>query len=247
MWSQRLFELPEQLNLEEAPDERTFSVTGLVTYAGCPRQFYWSEIDRLPRRRNPAAVAGTEVHRRIELIQKGNIPFDEISREIYDVPDRESGPGAYQTFLDSRFGNTPAARVEAPFTLSLEGKFNIRGRIDAIYADDGHLEVVDFKSGRPSSDPARLVQLEAYAVACTDIDFEIGEIDSMRVTFAYLGGGLNEESYEVDDGWLAAARSHLLELGSGVLEESFEPTPSLRCHNCDFLQFCEAGQAFVSA
>ncbi|MGF1618415.1 MAG: ATP-dependent helicase [Acidimicrobiia bacterium] len=247
VWSQRLFELPERLHLEEAPNERTFSVTGLVTYAGCPRQFFWSEIDRLPRRRNPAAVAGTEVHRRIELIQKGNIPFDEINREIYDVPDAESGPGAYQTFLGSRFGTTPAARVEAPFTLSLEGRFNIRGRIDAIYADRGHLEVVDFKSGRPSQDPARLVQLEAYAVACTDVDFEIGKADSMRVTFAYLGGGLNEESYEVDDGWLAAARSHLLDLGSRVLEERFEPTPSLRCHNCDFLQFCEAGQGFVDA
>ncbi|MEX1037990.1 MAG: ATP-dependent DNA helicase [Acidimicrobiia bacterium] len=247
MWSQRLFELPEQLNLEETPQEQTFSVTGLVTYAGCPKQFFWSEIDRLPRRRNPAAVAGTEVHRRIELIQKGNIPFDEISREIYDVPDTDTGPGAYQTFLDSRFGKAAAARVEAPFTLSMEGLFNIRGRIDAIYADDGALEVVDFKSGRPSNDPARLVQLEAYAVACDVIDFEVGETDSMQVTFAYLGGGLTEESYQVDEQWLTSARAHLVDLGSGILEAEFEPTPSDRCNRCDFLQFCEPGRDFIAA
>ena len=247
MWSQRLFDLPEELNVEVKQDELTVSVTGLVTYAGCPKQFFWSEIDRLPRRRNPAAVAGTEVHRRIELIQKGNIPFDEISQEIYDVPDGDTGPGAYQTFLDSRFGENRAARVEAPFTLSIGDRFTVRGRIDALYTDDGTLEVVDFKSGKPSDDPARIVQLEAYAVACDDIDFEVGNVTAMKVTFAYLGGGLTEESYDVDAGWLAGARAHLEELGAGILEERFDPVPSERCRRCDFLQFCDAGMAFVGS
>jgi ATP-dependent exoDNAse (exonuclease V) beta subunit len=247
MWSERLFDLPEQLNVEEKRDDLTVSVTALVTYAGCPKQFFWSEIDRLPRRRNPAAVAGTEVHRRIELIQKGNIPFEEISQEIYDVPDADTGPGAYKTFLDSRFGENWAARVEAPFTLSIGDRFTIRGRIDAIYADDDALEVVDFKSGKPSDDPARIVQLEAYAVACDDIDFEVGDVTTMKVTFAYLGGGLSEETYDVDATWLATARAHLEELGTGILEERFDPMPSDRCRRCDFLQFCEAGLAFVGA
>jgi hypothetical protein len=239
--------LPEEFNVEVKQDELTVSVTGLVTYAGCPKQFFWSEIDRLPRRRNPAAVAGTEVHRRIELIQKGNIPFDEISQEIYDVPDGDTGPGAYQTFLDSRFGENRAARVEAPFTLSIGDRFTVRGRIDALYTDDGTLEVVDFKSGKPSDDPARIVQLEAYAVACDDIDFEVGDVTAMKVTFAYLGGGLTEESYDVDAGWLAGARAHLEELGAGILEERFDPVPSERCRRCDFLQFCDAGMAFVGS
>jgi hypothetical protein len=58
---------------------------------------------------------------------------------------------------------------------------------------------------------------------------------------------LSEETYEVDAGWLAAARAHLEELGTGILEERFDPMPSDRCRRCDFLQFCEAGLAFVGA
>lgn len=244
-WSDRLFELPDELVTDRGADETVVSVTGLVTYAGCPKQFYWSEIDRLPRRRNPAAVAGTEVHRRIELHQKGNIPFEEVSREIYDVPDDSHGPGAFSTFESSRFASTPAARVEAPFTLALTDDVRIRGRIDAIYEDEGRWEVVDFKSGRPGSDPARFVQLEAYAVAGHEVDFGLPAPTAMTVTFAYLGEGLHEETSKADEAWLARARRHLEELGSGISNERYEATPSERCRSCDFIRFCTPGQDFL--
>jgi DNA helicase II / ATP-dependent DNA helicase PcrA len=42
------------------------SVTGLVTYARCPKQFYWSVVRPLPRRSSAAARLGTEIHRWIE-------------------------------------------------------------------------------------------------------------------------------------------------------------------------------------
>ncbi len=244
-WTERLFELPDDLKLEEGLDTTTVSVTGLVTYAGCPKQYFWSEVDRLPRQRNQAAVAGTEVHRRIELHQKGAIPFEELSREIYDVPDSDYRPGAFRTFETSRFASVPAARVEAPFTLALSDQLKVRGRIDAIYDDDGVWEIVDFKSGRPGKNPARKVQLEAYAVACSDIDFGLTPSKSMTVTFAYLGEGLTEESSRVDASWLGAAREHLNELGEGIVQQVFEPTPSQQCQGCDFLQFCTAGQSYL--
>lgn len=244
-WTERLFDLPDTLELEEGLDSTVVSVTGLVTYAGCPKQYFWSEIDRLPRRRNQAAVAGTEVHRRIELHQKGAIPFDELSREIYDVPDGDYRPGAFRAFETSRFASTQAARVEAPFTLVVTEQMQVRGRIDAIYDDNGDWEIVDFKSGRPSADPARLVQLEAYAVACSEIDFGLTPEKSMTVTFAYLGGGLTEESAVVDGPWLKAARQRLERLGAGIVQGEFDPTPTNRCHQCDFLQFCPAGQEFT--
>jgi RecB family exonuclease len=238
--------LPDDLQENNHEALETVSVTGLVTYAACPKQFYWTEVDRLPRRRNPAAVRGTEVHRRIELFQKGQIPFEEIAQDIYDVPDLESGPGSYETFLQSRFAKSEAARVEAPFTLALDDKFKIRGRIDAIYVDDGAWEVVDFKSGKPRTDKARMVQLEAYAVACHEIDFGFPRPDSMTVTFAYLGGGLHEETTLVDTEWLTRARSHLEEIAAGIREENNEATPSSRCHSCDFVQFCPEGTQYVN-
>ncbi|MDH3463120.1 MAG: ATP-dependent helicase, partial [Acidimicrobiia bacterium] len=243
-WTDRLFALPDELETDEDGQPTTVSVTGLVTYASCPKRFYWGEVDRLPRRRNPAAVHGTEVHRRIELFQKGQVPFEEIAQDIYDVPDAETGPGSYQTFLDSRFAGIDAARVEAPFTLALD-RIRVRGRIDAIYVEGSDWEVVDFKSGKPKSDVARMVQLEAYAVACHDIDFGLPRPESMKVTFAYLGGGLKERSTQVDQDWLQAARAHLDDLAEGIERAEHTPIPSDGCRNCDFLRFCGEGQEYL--
>jgi hypothetical protein len=68
----------------------------------------------------------------------------------------------------------------------------------------------------------------------------------MTVTFAYLGDGLTEESSLADPAWLTSARTHLEQLGTGIVDQDFSPTPSAQCQGCDFLQFCSVGQAFVN-
>ncbi len=233
----------------QAPDEpfRT-SVTGLVTYATCPKRFFWSEIDRLPRRPSKAAKRGVEVHRQIELHNRGAMALEWERDDPYDVaPDEgsEKVTGAFDAYMASRFAAERPAFVEVPFDLDLKPA-RIRGRIDAIYADGGDWEIVDFKSGYPREDPARRVQLEAYAVAATDVPFGATGPDSLRVTFAYLGGGLTEVTEAVDDAWLSGARDHLDELTAAAAGEAYETTPSDACRGCDFLRFCDPGKAFVA-
>src|SRR5947209_16491465 len=57
-------ELPPTAPTRSAPT--ALSVTSLVTYARCPKQFYWSVVRPLPRQSSAAARLGTEVHRWIE-------------------------------------------------------------------------------------------------------------------------------------------------------------------------------------
>jgi predicted RecB family nuclease len=123
----------------------------------------------------------------------------------------------------------------------------IRGRVDAIYTEGSAWEIVDFKSGRHRDDPARRVQLEAYAVAAADVRFGKEPPGELRVTFAYFGDGLEEVSESVDAAWLDEARRHLDELAAGAAGEVFEETPSPACHTCDFLRFCDVGKAHVEA
>jgi DNA helicase-2/ATP-dependent DNA helicase PcrA len=243
----RLFRLDDLDLPETADDQRVISVTGLVTYAQCPRRFFWTDIDPLPRRRNQAAVAGTELHRRIELHLRGNVPFEELADDLYDAPEDGPGPGegGFAAFADSRFAANEPLMIEAPFELSLAGGTRMRGRVDAVYASGEHWEVVDFKSGRPKSDPSRVVQLEAYAVACRDGDFGHPRPTSIDVTFAYFGGGLTEETYAASDDWISKAAAHIDGLTKGIGEGEFRPTPGLWCGSCDFLRFCDAGQAEV--
>jgi DNA helicase-2/ATP-dependent DNA helicase PcrA len=244
----RLFRLAEPVTDEAQDEPTTTSVTGLVTYAQCPKRFYWSQVDPLPRGRNPAAARGTELHRRIELHQRGHVPFEEMSDDLYDQAPDEVGTasGGYTAYEQSRFAENKAALVEAPFTLGLDAGLKVRGRIDAIYRKAGSWEIVDFKSGRPSEDPSRLTQLQAYAVASQEVDFGIPGPDDVEVTFAYLGGGLTEETFRANQDWLSEARRSLRELAEGIRSEKWDPAPGEWCQNCDFLRFCPAGRAQVA-
>ncbi|HXV72210.1 MAG TPA: ATP-dependent DNA helicase [Acidimicrobiia bacterium] len=240
-WNQRLFTL-DDVPVEAGGDSTSVvSVTGLVTYAQCPKRFYWADIDPLPRRRNPAAVRGSEIHRRIELHQRGQVPFDDLEPDLYDVIDEHSRPGAFSVYETSRFATRTAEFVEAPFTFALDNGYKVRGRIDAIYTDGRRWEVVDFKTGRPKKDPNRMVQLEAYAVAIEEVPFADHKPDTLDVTFAYLGGGLAEVTARADQNWVANARGHLESLTAKIEAGVFDPTPGEWCRNCDFLQFCDAG------
>ncbi len=242
---QRLFSLAEAPAREEMSSPAPVSVTGLVTYAQCPRRFFWSEVDPLPRRANPAATRGTEVHRQIELHQRGIVPLESDPETFYDrAGDEAAAPNAYQTYLASRFANTTATLVEQPFNLDV-GSRRVRGRIDAIYSGEEGWEVVDFKSGVLSDDPSRVVQLQAYAVAVDRIDFGLPRPASINVTFAYLGGGGSEISYRADSVWIDAAASRLDELMDGIEGERFEEVPGDWCRSCDFIRFCRPGREFL--
>jgi len=249
----RLFSIED---IEVAPVEKdnSVSVTGLVTYAQCPKRFYWTVVDPLPRRHNPAARLGTEVHRRIELHQRGQPALEPMAEAVYDraADEAENVPedaprGGFAAYMNSRFADKQAALVEAPFSLELETGLRVRGRIDAIYAEEGSWEVVDFKSGRPSDDPSRIVQLQAYAVAADQVDFGLEPPERLQVTFAHLGAGLEVHSHDADATWLEDARHSLAELANGMETENWEPTPGKWCHGCDFLRFCGPGREEVGS
>lgn len=247
----RLFAMDD---IETASEETAdaLSVTALVTYAQCPKRFYWSTVDPLPRRHNSAATRGTEIHRRIELHQRGVVPLDPVGEAEYDRAPDEQQPaastsrGGFEAYLGSRYAERRAALIEAPFSLEVRGEYRLRGRIDAIYADGRSWEVVDFKSGPPSADPSRLVQLQAYAVAATDVDFGLPTPEQLDVSFAHLGDGLQVHTHRADEDWLSDARHKLDSLISGIEAGDWSPTPGEWCRGCDFLRFCPAGQAQVS-
>jgi DNA helicase II / ATP-dependent DNA helicase PcrA len=252
-YHQLLFHIPEP-----APPPATSgvvtSVSGLVTYAGCPKRYYWSEVDRLPRRHSPAARRGVDVHRRIELHHKGIVPLDEAQPGLYDLtPVDMTGTAAvesadaFATFAESRFATERPYLVEAPFELRLGEDVTVRGRIDAVYRTGGRWEVVDFKSGRPNRDPSTAVQLQAYALAVHEQAFTSHRPEHLMVTFAYLGDGLVEHSETVDERWLSDARSRLEALATDIRSERFDPQPSAGCRRCDFITFCPAGRAFDQA
>src|SRR4051812_34951714 len=124
------------------------AVTGLVSYARCPRQCYWDVVERRPRRLRPAARIGSLVHGWIEREAAGQgsllAPEDEPDAWIAELK---------AAFRASPWADRRPRAVERPFVLSAAGT-TVRGRVDAVYdtGEAGGLEIVDFKTGRRPAD-----------------------------------------------------------------------------------------------
>ena len=259
-FQETLFSLPPPTEDDASNPEVLTSVTSLVTLATCPKRYYWSEVDPLPRRASAAARRGTLVHRKIELHARGVVPLTEVSDEFYDLDvteahsesaDTEWGLGPYEAYLQSRFSAETPRHIEAPFRLKFEGGI-VRGRVDAIYGSGESWEIVDFKSGRNREIVGTDLQLKAYAVAAKAGSFGRPPQD-LSVTFAYLGGGVIEEVTQViDDDWLSDAKNQideqLVTISTGTLAAgTFNPEPSPACLSCDFSHVCEPGKAWLTS
>jgi RecB family exonuclease len=229
------------------------SVTGLVTYARCPKQFYWTVVRPLPRRSSAAARLGTEIHRWIEQRAGRQLTLIEPDAEVDagDSPDEDRLPhgpavaaGLRASFLASPWSALDPVRVEAPFVLAVGGHL-VRGRVDAVYERDGRLELVDFKTGRPApeGDRAAGTQLDLYGLAA--VDAWGADPAGLRTTYCYLraDGPPQLVVSDWDAGALDAVRARLAATLDALAAARFAPTAGPWCRGCDFLSFCPAGQA----
>ncbi|MGH9225292.1 MAG: ATP-dependent DNA helicase [Acidimicrobiales bacterium] len=250
---------PAQLRLEElavspaatAPPRQVpdaLSVTGLVSYARCPKQFYWSVVRPLPRRSSPAARLGTAVHRWIEQRSGRQLSLIEPGVDDPDAlpTDGDVVAALKDSFLASPWADLDPERVEAPFALAA-GRHTVRGRVDAVYQRDGRLELVDFKTGRAAAlgDRPATLQLNLYGLAA--VDTWGADPDRLRTTYCYLrkDGPPALLSADWDATALAEVRSDLADTLDRLASERFDPTPGPYCQTCDFLPACPSGRRFV--
>jgi DNA helicase-2/ATP-dependent DNA helicase PcrA len=234
----------------EAPT--ALSVTGLVTYARCPKQFYWTVVRPLPRRSSAAARLGTEIHRWIEQRSGGQLSLLEPDAGDDDLdPDRvpaEAGVGERlrASFLSSPWAELEPVRVEAPFVLAVGGHL-VRGRVDAVYERDGRLELVDFKTGRVADDGDRAAatQLDLYGLAA--VDTWAADPATLRTTYCYLrtDGPPTLVSSDWDATTLADVRGRLAVTLDDLAATRFGATPGRWCRGCDFLSFCPEGRSLT--
>jgi DNA helicase-2/ATP-dependent DNA helicase PcrA len=174
---------------------RILSVSQVLTYARCPRDFYWSVVRPLPAAPKPAARLGAVVHRLLERRAR-SLP------DLLDADDlggdRSGGVAApdlveraSRNFAATRYADLPPPDAEVGVILRI-GPWVVRGRIDAIFrlhppGAAATVELVDWKTGRQADQAAEgLDQLAIYALALR----HLGELpgDGCVVSYCYLGG-----------------------------------------------------------
>jgi DNA helicase-2/ATP-dependent DNA helicase PcrA len=150
---------------------------------------------RLPTRPDPHALLGTAFHDWVQRFFHAERLFD-----LDDLPgavDRDAGDTEDLAELQAAFAVSPwAARmpidVEVPFDMVIGGRV-VRGRIDAIFADDdGGTTVVDWKTGEPPDTPEAkqhaAIQLAVYRLAWAQL--HDCPVESVRAAFHYVRSGL---------------------------------------------------------
>ncbi|HSH32207.1 MAG TPA: PD-(D/E)XK nuclease family protein, partial [Actinomycetota bacterium] len=228
---------------------QTVGASAVITYAQCPKRFYWSSVRPLPRFSGPAARIGTEIHAWIERRARGQGQLLEMD-DRPDLTDEElaGDPGRVErlrdAFMTSRFADVSPLFAERAFLLRL-GDSSVGGRIDAIFGTvDGPWEVVDWKTGRKPSaaDPTAGLQLDIYGLAAVEIWGKASA--DVTLTYFYLASG-EEVTRPMDDP--EVVRQRVLASLDAIAAGEFDPTPGSWCRHCDFRSFCDAGKAWLAA
>ncbi|WP_033440185.1 ATP-dependent helicase [Saccharothrix sp. NRRL B-16314] len=166
------------------------SVSQLVELAADPDSLARRLRRPLPFPPNPLARRGTAFHTWLEQRFGASRLFD--LDELPGAADEGAAPDAdltrlQEAFLASSWADRVPHDVEVPFEAKIDG-LSVRGRMDAVFADDdGGWTVVDWKTGAvPEGDrlPALSVQLAAYRLAWASLTGT--PVEKVRAAFHYV-------------------------------------------------------------
>jgi len=172
---------------------RRFGVSALVTMAKDPALLAAQIRRPMPHGPAPRAERGTAFHRWLEerFGQMRLIDVDDLAGAVDAdlVADDADLAELKSRFEAGEWGQRWPAEVELPFETRVGDRL-VRGRIDAIFADDsrGGFDIVDWKTGRPPrpgrEERAVAVQLAAYRLAWAALARV--PVEQVRATFYYV-------------------------------------------------------------
>jgi len=194
---------------------RRFGVSALVQMARDPAELAAQIRRPMPRPPAPRAERGTAFHRWLEerFGQMRLIDADDLEGAVDAdlVADDADLAELKSRFEAGEWGRRWPAEAEMPFETKVGDRL-VRGRIDAIFADDpgGGFDVVDWKTGRPPKpgrpERAVAVQLAAYRLAWAALAGV--PVEQVRAAFYYVRENLTVRPADLLD---AAGLAALIE------------------------------------
>ncbi len=180
------------------PLPAALSVTALVRLQEDPETFVRDLARPMPRQPSRAARFGTRFHSWVEARFGQQVlvdPDDLPGRGDAGIEDDADLVAIIEQFEKGPFAERVPHEVETPFALVLADQV-VRGRIDAVYAeDDGGWLVIDWKTGRrESGDP---LQLALYRVAWAELAGV--PVEKVRAAFHFVRTGETVEPADLPD------------------------------------------------
>jgi len=256
--------------LAQLPPADPFTLSQLLTFSDCPRQFAYAHEFHLPQRETRELVLGNLTHKVLEEASHRRMAGEEVGSESFlgmlqaawsvatfnklawaDLKNEAKQIlGSYAETKAWLEANLSA--VETDFDLELDG-FRFRGRIDRIDFRGGRHKLVDYKSGRARTaeqaqkDRRLGRQFGIYKLAAiqilgtTQIDLEAHYISGPTVVEL----AKDDDQLDRDRRWAWAVAKSINEARAA---RNFPVQPGdFTCPYCPFQVVCDQGQTFLRA
>jgi putative RecB family exonuclease len=237
------------------------SPAALSRFRVCEKQFFFADVERVPRREqpNPLLAQGNAIHAALErffgLRPKDRNPAVEVLQQAlrnqwraYCKPDTfatrdqeiEFGQGALALMANfaASFDTTPEPLAREQWVSTrLPNGIELFGKIDRVDPFEDGIAVIDYKAGRHQIEPEDLSGEPAAQVYLLAAEHEFGLLVRC-VRYLYLASGDDVRWYpERED--VPSIAEHLVALTTSIKEaQEFPASPGDHCRWCPFALRC---------
>lgn len=240
------------------------SASQLITYASCPRKFYYRYIAGLePEHKSLSMIFGSAVHGAIGFFFEeklaGRTPSISAAEQVFAadlaaqasevdasidelVAAEEEGRVLVALYLREH-GELPVAHVERPFEVALVDPRTgellpraIKGYFDLVLDDGCIIELKTATRRWSAGEVQRHLQLGAYAHVAAQSRQGTVRLQVHVLVRRKRTPGVEVQEYAPRAWWLPAA----IEIERAIQAGVFPPSPGPMCGGCEYAQACEA-------
>lgn len=232
------------------------SASSIKTYEQCPRKWYYTYIERRPRKKWEHLDLGNFVHDALEEFHNEapkkkreewpalmTAACEKFLTEYHlSVESQKKAKEMLATYLSilGEEGLPPVLANEQEFKLFIEDEnIQIRGFIDRIDQDEDGFALRDYKTGKSAY--LDEFQLLVYGLYLLD---EYGDIERFKGSYIMLKEGSKHISYTFTKTDLDRCLNKIKQIARQIrAEKTWDPRPQFLCSYCDFEEVCPATEA----
>jgi len=238
------------------------SASSVKTYDQCPRKYYYTYIEKAPRKQWTHFDLGNLCHKTLEIfhqvyMQEGTKKkrslaklmghsFKVARRDFPNMGDDllSEGKALLMDYLEYvRSNGMPKVKgVETAFDFMIRDDVRIRGFLDRLdLMKDGRYHIVDYKTTKNEKYLDKF-QLSVYGLWLKE---KYPEIETFKGSYVLLRHGAKLKEYEFNLEDIDKTKKELLSYADSIRnEDAWTPVPTILCRWCDFNNICPAQQAW---
>lgn len=232
------------------------SASSVKTFEQCRKKYYFTYIERAPKKTWDHFTLGSLIHKTLELFHrfylehpKSKSPRTKEMKNAFDLARKEFNASKeieLEAFLLTKdYLNTltnknmlPIKSVEQPFEFEIDKNIIVRGFIDRIDEDkDGNLTIVDYKTNKNTT-YLRPFQLSVYGLW---LKKEHPDLKTYNGSYILLRHKSKTKDYIFNLFDIDKVQKELLLYAKQIKEEKeWSENPQFLCKYCDFADICPA-------